>query len=385
MKKKVKFYKYKKITTFILSMLVIFLFSYSIYGTAEYLGLFDEKTIEDNTEEENKSITSSLEKKKNTELLGSTSGNLAQHYSGSNTYGLMVFDDKYLYKSEKISDKIFTIKKYLFSDLVNGKTEGEQILTGYEIHSLFLIDSNLYFISTSQNEELEKCEVIAKISTNGDDYYEFKYSQSSKITSMVTDGEYFYYSQEESNDIYALSIDGNIRITLLDEESSKGTPYIFGFLDNNIYYVNGYEMATLNVQTGIKTMISNQYCSKHQLPFIHNGKIYSFRNLAKTQLDEIDIKTNEINSIFEDATLLTSTNQYSQTINNINCIDNFIFLNSNEKIYYIDLKSTQKQISLLKETTCDSTTIYLNQKYLITEDSEYGEPHVTAITWLLAK
>ena len=385
MKKKVKFYKYKKITTFILSMLVIFLFSYSIYGTAEYLGLFDEKTIEDNTEEENKSITSSLEKKKNTELLGSTSGNLAQHYSGSNTYGMMVFDDKYLYKSEKISDKIFTIKKYLFSDLVNGKTEGEQILTGYEIHSLFLIDSNLYFISTSQNEELEKCEVIAKISTNGDDYYEFKYSQSSKITSMVTDGEYFYYSQEESNDIYALSIDGNIRITLLDEESSKGTPYIFGFLDNNIYYVNGYEMATLNVQTGIKTVISNQYCSKQQLPFIHNGKIYSFRNLAKTQLDEIDIKTNEINSIFEDTTLLTSTNQYSQTINNINCIDNFIFLNSNEKIYYIDLKSTQKQISLLKETTCDSTTIYLNQKYLITEDSEYGEPHVTAITWLLAK
>lgn len=385
MKGKFVFSKYRKLIIFILTMLVIFLFAYSIYGTAEYLGLF-EKAQEETTEENEKpNITSSLSKKKNKNLLGNTSGNLGQHYSTYDTYGLMVTDDKYVYKTEDIGNDTYALVKYSISDLQDGKTEGEQLITGYKIHSLFLIDSDLYFVSTTQNDELDECEAISRVSNDGNDLYTYKYSESKEIKSFITDGEYLYFSNSDTSNIYGISIDGNIHLTLYAESEKKDSAYLFGFIDNKIYYVNGYEMATLNVQTGEKAIISTQYCSKNQSPFIYDNKIYVFNDLAKTKLDVINIEDLKTNSIFDNTTVLSSTNQYSLNITNINCIGNYMFINSDEKVYYIDLNSTEKQISLLKETMSNSKILYLTDKYIITESEEYGKPQITPITWLLAK
>lgn len=368
----------RKIICYTLSVLVIFLFSYSLIGTAEFLNIHSK----DNEQEENTETNDTDKSSKDIlNMEGNTSSNLSQHYQDSissnfESNGSMVITKKYIYKTEKINNK------YVISQIDKKTEETFPLISGYECRNLINIGDYIYCIVKSQNSEEIIVDKIAKVSLKGEEIQFFESTESLSITSMVSDGDSIYYTKSDNSNIYKINLTGDIYSYIYTLENSNNNPYLFGIKDSKLYYVDGYEMAALDLYEYTKTNISYQYSSKNLNPILVDNNIYAFDTLSKTSLSTINLDDNSITNIFGPDELKVANITLTDNTN-INYYKNYLFFNKGTDIYYISLKD--KKINLLKDVKTTSKVLYFDDNSIITEEDKYGACIKNEITWLLAK
>lgn len=368
----------RKITCYILTVIVVFLFVYSMIGTAEFLNIH--KKSNNNTTESTE-IIDNYSKKDILNLEGNTSANLSQHYQSipsdeEKNNGNICITDKYIYKTEKINNKYVILQ-------VDKKTgDSFPLISDYKCRNLLVIDKFIYCIVETQNGEDINVEKIAKISIEDYDITFFDSTESTKITSLLSDGKELYYTKKDNKNIYKINLKGDIYSYIYTLDNSTENPYLFNIKDSELYYVDGYEMAKINLYTYEKENISYQYCNKKLNPIMVDDTIYVFKTLSKNELVAINTLDNNIDIIFDEK-LLTKNNIKLNENTNINYSKNIIFFNSGNEIYYINVKS--QEIGQIEEIDSTSKVIYIDNKSLITEANEYGFFTSTPITWLFAK
>lgn len=369
----------RKMICYSLSLIVIFLFTFSMIGTAEFLNIHKK---DNNQNTEKTEIIDNHSKKNNLNLVGNTSVNLSQHYQTTfkdeeNNNGNMCFSDDYIYKCEKINNKFVLLQ-------IDKKTgDSFPLITDYKCRNLLYIDNYIYCIIETQNGEDINVEKIAKISVKNYDIEFFDSTESVKITSLLSDGNELYYTKKDNKNIYKINLKGDIYSYIYTLETSSENPHLFNIKDSKLYYVDGYEMATIDLYTYKKTNISYQYCNKRLNPFMVDDKIYIFKTLSKNELIYIDTKNDNTISTVLTENLLNNNDIELNKITNVNFKQNIIFFNIDNNIYYMNTKN--QEIGLIEEAKTNSKVIYIDNKSLITESSEFGNIQTTLITWIFAK
>lgn len=322
----------------------------------------DTETLEETIEK--------VEKDKNESQVGNESGNLIQHYNGSTLCGLVESDNKYIYKYQIINNN-----KCLTKTNIETK-KMDIILTGYEIKSLSLVKDNLYMIVEQYVDE-EVYQMIGYININNLAITTIKTTQSKEIVSFTSDGDNIYYTIKD--DFYIYKVDSDNAVEKLFLSNKKGeTPFILGINDGKIYYVNGIEMCTLGIHSHKNTIISSQYCSIEQYPILTKDKIICFQNLAHTKLDILNLDGTYKQTVLDE----TKINTLSSRIKSINYSCGYIFLLTDNNIYYLNKQDFS--INQLKEAIPKTNQMYFTDEYVIIENTEYGEPLYYKIVWLLA-
>lgn len=360
----------KKKLSITINLLLISIFSLvAIFAIILTTNFIKPPVFEDEKEISEES-TEKIEKDKEESQVGNDSGNLIQHYNNQNMYGLVESDNKYIYKYQIINKNKCLTK----TDIETNKTD--IILTGYEIKGLNLIKDNLYMI-VEQYVDDKVCQMIGYINTNNLAITTLKTTQSEEIISFSSDGENIYYTVK--NDFYIYKVDTDNAIEKLFLSNKKGeTPFILGINNGKIYYVNGIEMCTLGIHSHKNDIISTQYCSVEQYPILTKDKIICFQNLAHSRLDILNLDGTFKQTVLDE----TKINSLSSRIESINYSCGYIFLLTNNNIYYLDKKDFK--INQLKEAIPKTNQMYLTDEYIILEKSEYGDPEYKKIVWLLA-
>jgi hypothetical protein len=368
----------KKLIYFLLAVLVLFLFSYSIYGTAVFLNI---NFNNNDSMIENKEELQEKEKSNLLTIKGNTSGNLSQCYQDNvsdkrDNNGGMIISNEYIYKTQKINDK------YIINKINIETGDSFPILSGYNCRNLLLLNNYIFCIVETQNDQDIICEKIAKISIDGNEIVFFDSTESQEITSMLSDGDEIYYTKKDNNYIYKINLSGSIYTYIYKITEKSKNPYLFGLNKGKLYYVDGYEMASINLTNYSKEHISYQFCNIKQNPILEDNKIFVFKDLVKSELVYIDLENNENISIFS-INDLTKFNITSSNITNINYYKNIIFFNFNNEVYYINIDT--KQINKIAGITSYSKVLYFNNNYIYTEVEKYGNVQKNAIAYVLVQ
>lgn len=292
--------------------------------------------------------------------VGNTSGNLAQQTNGS--HGLLSSSGNITYKVQKQNG---------LTNLVKYKNEKpETIMSLKDIRLLNIVGNYLYFIG-DKAENKENTSTVAKIDIETDELMYIETTKSTSINSLTFDSKNAYYTVKDDHNIYMLKEDDSIR-KIHQTKSNQGFPSIVGIHDGFLYFINTSALYKLNLADYKAMPISYDYATKEHNVIIANSGIFTFGSLDNKSIICLDFNGKETNKL-----------QWKNKIKSFNVIDNVLFFYDGENVYYVNVDNidTVKKIEGVNPKT---PSLYLTDRYLITEDDIYGKAIFNKIAWILA-
>lgn len=339
----------------LLFTIVVFLFVFSLYKTCDLLGV---SFRHNNSQSEQEEKTN----KNNTD-------NIKQHYNNNifqtEEIGQFLYDDTYIY---------FNTDKYLIK---RNKDSGDETPISTPIKNLIDADNYIYGTSTYANGNDILMDYVIGISKDGDEKEIFYKTESSYITSVVYDGQYIYYTNESHN-IYRLNVLTKESEILKKDDKKADYPFLIGIIDSKIYYINGMSISYYDIIEDSIEIVSYEGCSIYQKPIIYKNYIYMYGNLNNDNIIRINLETGTLDTIL-DTNYIKNKTGFSK-INNFNIIDDYLFININKNIYYINIKDSfgmefYKNIPSESMAITDDSFFYLNNEKI---EEVY-------INWLISK
>ena len=351
------------------NLILLLIFSLVALGSIKLTVDFIKPPPQEDVQTTLEETTVKVEKDKDETLVGNLTGNLIQHYEGTKDYGLVASNNKYIFKFQEINNTNCLTR----TKIKDGKLD--IVLTGYKVKSLNIIKNNLYMI-VKQYEDGKPYEVISYMDIEKSNLNPINETKTESILSFVSDGKNIYYTIKDDYNIYKIDKD-NIVTKLYETDKSAEIPFIIGINNGLLYYVNGFELCSLGIHSRTNTVLSNQYCSIEQYPILNKDHIVCFYDLAHTRLDVINLDGTYKQTIIEK----NQTKQIQSRINSINYSCGYIFLSTDDAIYYLDKHNSLNEF---KEAKPKTSTMYLTDEYIILENSENTNPEYHKIVWLLA-
>ena len=341
----------------ILLLIVLFLFSFSIFKTCDLLAInFSDKSSSSQNDEIN-------EIEKRTDIFESSNVNFFQ----TEEYG------EYLYDGTNI---FFNLKEYLVKK--NIQTQEEMpILKGMHVKGLCDGKDNVYGVITIANGNDILQDYVIEISKDGEYSNIFYKTESSYITSVCYDGKYLYYTNESHK---INKIDTNTKeVSIYKSINNKNDyPTLLGIKEDNLYYIDGSTISCINIKENTKKVISNEGCSIYQKPIIYKDSIYMFGNFNNNSIVKIDLIDGTKTTIVDEQYFKRKT--LSSEISNFNVLNDYLFLNIDGTIYYYYLKDTA-ELTIYKEIeTKELAVCYENLFFIKNENVDFVH-----LTWLLSK
>lgn len=280
---------------------------------------------------------------------GNTSGNL------SNDQGRFSFGPKYSYKT-KINGNMTELIKY--KQLTDN---GDIVMSSDDIRLLNQIGNYLYCVVDKNGTSK-----IAKIDVDNNDLMYIETTASTKkITSLIFDNNFAYYTVKDDSCIYKLNEDDSIK-KIYNPSEFVGDSNLIGVLNGELYFINTKGLISVSIADNYPRLISSDLNSCLQNPILTKDGVVFFSNLRKDGLSFINLSNND---------------EFNLSVKNIkffNYIDGFLFVSDGINV---EISSDYINFKKIDEIKLENQPFYLSDKYLVFNNKD--ELKLYQITWLL--